>query len=155
MFDPVRSSLTWPLKIQALSYSTTTTARDHMGPHGTTWDIPVCSFQARSNRRHVARTDVGALNGGLGGTETQTDLLVPSSATLSRSGGLCSDLRVREDVRLLLESSLRLDGQLGRPEQRLATRLFEYRRSIAMKTDILNYPSRAGTVSRGRVVVSG
>lgn len=31
MFDPVRSSLTWPLKSQALSHSTTTTAWDHMG----------------------------------------------------------------------------------------------------------------------------
>jgi hypothetical protein len=58
--------------------------------------------------------DVAALNGGLGGSETQTDVLVPSSATLARSGGLGLGLRVLEDVRLLLESTLRLDGQLGR-----------------------------------------
>jgi hypothetical protein len=58
--------------------------------------------------------DVAALNGGLGGTETQTDILVPSSATLSRSGRLGLDLGVLEDMRLLLESTLGLDGQLGR-----------------------------------------
>lgn len=64
----------------------------------------------------IPHTDVAALNGGLGGTETQTDVLVPSSATLARSGALGSGLRVLEDVRLLLESTLRLDGQLGRPD---------------------------------------
>lgn len=64
----------------------------------------------------VARTDVAALNGGLGGTEAQTDILVPSAAVLARSGGLGLGLRVKEDVRLLLESTLRLDGQFGRPE---------------------------------------
>lgn len=58
--------------------------------------------------------DVAALNGGLGGSETQTDVLIPSSATLARSGALGLGLRVLEDVRLLLESTLRLDGQLGR-----------------------------------------
>lgn len=42
--------------------------------------------------------DVGALNGVLGGTETQTDILVPSPVTgvLARS----ADLVVQEDVRL-------------------------------------------------------
>lgn len=63
----------------------------------------------------VLRTDVAALNGGLGGTETQTDILVPSAAVLARSGGLSLGLGVLEDVRLLLESTLRLDGQFGRP----------------------------------------
>lgn len=58
--------------------------------------------------------DVAALNGGLGGSETQTDVLIPSSAALARSGALGLGLRVLEDVRLLLESTLRLDGQLGR-----------------------------------------
>lgn len=58
--------------------------------------------------------DVATLNGSLGGTETQTDILVPSSATLAWSGGLGLGLGVEEDVRLLLESTLRLDGQLGR-----------------------------------------
>ena len=60
----------------------------------------------------IARTDVAALNGGLGGTETQTDVLVPSAATLSRTSGLGLGLRVLEDG-LLLESTLRLDGKLG------------------------------------------
>lgn len=76
--------------------------------------LPKCF--PRSNIFHLPRTDVAALNGGLGGTETQADVLVPSSATLARSGALGSGLRVLEDVRLLLESTLRLDGQLGRPD---------------------------------------
>ena len=63
----------------------------------------------------IPRTDVAALNGGLGGTETQTDVLVPSATTLARTSALRLDLGVLEDVRLLLESTLRLDGQLGRP----------------------------------------
>lgn len=58
--------------------------------------------------------DVAALNGSLGGTETQTNILVPSSSSLTRSGALGLGLGVQEDVRLLLESTLRLDGQLGR-----------------------------------------
>lgn len=62
-----------------------------------------------------AHTDVAALNGGLGSTESQTDVLVPSSSVLSRAGGLGLDLGVLEDVRLLLESALGLDCQLGRP----------------------------------------
>lgn len=80
-----------------------------------------CRFRSLSSKISqvsilIARTDVAALNGGLGGSETQTDVLVPSSATLARSGGLGLGLRVLEDVRLLLESTLRLDGQLGRPD---------------------------------------
>lgn len=62
-----------------------------------------------------AHTNVAALNGGLGGTETQTDILVPSSSALAGSGALGLGLGVLEDVRLLLESALRLDGQFGRP----------------------------------------
>jgi hypothetical protein len=61
------------------------------------------------------RTDVRTFNGSLGGTETQTDILVPSSSALARLGGLGLNLGVKEDVRLLLESTLRLDGQLGGP----------------------------------------
>lgn len=60
------------------------------------------------------RTDVGALNGSLGRPEAETDFLVPSATTLSDSLGLGLGLGVQEDVRLLLESALRLDGQLGR-----------------------------------------
>lgn len=57
-------------------------------------------------------TDVGTLNGGLGGTETETDILVPAAAGGGLLGGSLG-LGVKEDVRLLLESALRLDGQLG------------------------------------------
>ena len=60
-------------------------------------------------------TDIAALNGGLGSPESQSDILVVSSATFSHSLGLCgSALLVGEDVRLLLESALALDGQFGR-----------------------------------------
>lgn len=79
----------------------------------------MCSSKSR-NLKSVERTDVAALNGGLGGSETQTDVLVPSSATLARSGALGLGLRVLEDVRLLLESTLRLDGQLGRPDAKVS-----------------------------------
>lgn len=57
-------------------------------------------------------TDVVALDGILGSTETKTDLLVPA-AGLANLLGLSLALGVEEDVRLLLESALRLDGQLG------------------------------------------
>ena len=63
----------------------------------------------------VFHTDVGSLNGSLWRLEAQTDILVPSSSTLS--GSLRFDgtlLVIQEDVRLLLESALALDGQLGR-----------------------------------------
>ena len=79
--------------------------------------LAIFVFVLRPQNSHIlnsfARTDVAALNGGLRGSETQTNVLVPSSATLARSGGLGLGLRVLEDVRLLLESTLRLDGQLG------------------------------------------
>lgn len=52
--------------------------------------------------------NVGTLDSSLWGLEAQTSILVPSS---SPSGGL--DLWVVEDVRLLLESSFRLNGQLS------------------------------------------
>lgn len=71
---------------------------------------------SNGNPSSLARTDVAALNGGLGGAETQTNVLVPSSSALAGSGALGLGLGVQEDVRLLLESTLALDGQLGRPE---------------------------------------
>lgn len=55
--------------------------------------------------------DVLALNGSLGGTEAQTDILVPPATTLAGTLGLA--LGDKRDMRLLLESALRLDGQLG------------------------------------------
>lgn len=90
-----------------------------------------------------ARTDVAALNSVDGGTETQTNVLVPSSSTLARSGALGLGLGVQEDVRLLLESTLRLDGQLGRPGINVSTKQSSSkgRAALSCKTDILNYPS--------------
>jgi hypothetical protein len=59
-------------------------------------------------------TNVVALDGGLGGPEAQTDVLVPSPATFSDTLGLAAlALGVQEDVRLLLESALTLDSQFG------------------------------------------
>jgi hypothetical protein len=60
----------------------------------------------------VQRTDVGALNGSLGGTETKTDILVPAATTLARASRLRLGLLVLEDG-LLLERALRLDGEFG------------------------------------------
>jgi hypothetical protein len=61
----------------------------------------------------TSHTDVASLNGGLWGSESQSNVLVPSSTTLANSGGLGLRLRVEEDVRLLLESALRLYGKFG------------------------------------------
>ena len=61
----------------------------------------------------ASHTNVRTLNGGLWGPETQTDVLVPSPATLSDSVALALGLCVREDVRLLLERALALDSQFG------------------------------------------
>lgn len=63
-------------------------------------------------------TNVGAVNGGLGGPESKTDVLVPSPATLSGPLGLAALLLgVQEDVGLLLESALALDSQFGRHDR--------------------------------------
>lgn len=61
----------------------------------------------------MPHTDEVALNGSLGGTESKTNVLVPSPA-LANLLALGLGLRVKEDVRLLLERTFRLDGQLGR-----------------------------------------
>ena len=58
-------------------------------------------------------TDVCALNGGLWGLESQTNVLIPSSSSLSDSTLSRADLAGEEDVGLLLESTLRLHCQLG------------------------------------------
>ena len=63
----------------------------------------------------MPRTDVVAFNGVLRCPEAQTDVLVPSPATLSDSLGLAAlSLRVEEDVWLFLERALALDCQFGR-----------------------------------------
>lgn len=58
-------------------------------------------------------TDVASLDGGLRSPESQPNLLVPSSPTLTDRGRLGLLLVVEEDVRLLLESALRLHCQFG------------------------------------------
>lgn len=59
-------------------------------------------------------TNVVSLNSSLWCSETQANILVPSSSTLSDSLALRLYFGVGEDVRLLQKRTLRLDGQLGR-----------------------------------------
>lgn len=59
-------------------------------------------------------TNVVSLDGGLWRPEAQTNVLVPSSSTLSDRLALGLYFGVGEDVRLLHKGTLRLDGQLGR-----------------------------------------
>ncbi len=54
------------------------------------------------------RTDVLALNGSLGGAETQTNVLVPSPTTLARPGGLDLGLAVEEDYGVAVVSAAAL-----------------------------------------------
>lgn len=86
-------------------------------------EVGVVSVVEVAKSSLVERTNVGTLNSGVGGTETQTNVLVPSAATLARTSALGLDLGVLENVRLLLESTLRLDGQLGRPTQQRSVTL--------------------------------
>ena len=60
----------------------------------------------------IAHTNVVTLNRRLWCPETQSNVLVPSSSTLSNAG-LRLRLGVQEDVRLLLERTLRLHGEFG------------------------------------------
>lgn len=59
------------------------------------------------------RTNVVAFNRRLWRSESQSNVFVPSSSSLSDSAGLGLCLRVQEDVRLLLEGALRLHGKFG------------------------------------------
>ena len=77
--------------------------------HGT---VPVPRVLSQFSRK-VPHTDVVSFNGGLWCSEPQSNVLVPSSSTLADSAGLRLGLGVEEDVRLLLESALRLHGQFG------------------------------------------
>lgn len=72
-----------------------------------------CDRRSHEEQLQVVHTNVAALDGSLGSTESQTNVLVPSPA-LSNALALCLGLGVEEDVRLLLERTFRLDGQLGR-----------------------------------------
>ena len=59
-------------------------------------------------------TNVCSLNSVLRGPEAQTDILIPSPATLSLALALAGlRLVVEEDMRLLLVSALALDSELG------------------------------------------
>ena len=58
-------------------------------------------------------TDVGTLNGGLWRSEAQTNIFEPSSTSLAALALRRLGLVVEEDMRLLLESALGLDSQLG------------------------------------------
>lgn len=58
-------------------------------------------------------TDVVSLNRGLGCPEAQSNVLVPSASSLADSARLGLRLGVEEDVRLLLESALRLNSEFG------------------------------------------
>jgi hypothetical protein len=59
-------------------------------------------------------TDVCSLNGSFRCSEAQSNVFVPSSATLSNPVALRFRLVVEENVRLLLKGALRLDCQFGR-----------------------------------------
>jgi hypothetical protein len=61
----------------------------------------------------ITHTNIVALNGGLWCSESQSNVLVPSSSALANSGGLRLRLGVQEYVRLLLERALRLHGKFG------------------------------------------
>lgn len=61
----------------------------------------------------ASRTDVGAIDGGLGGSEAETNVLVETGALAARLGGLDLGLGLETNVRLLEESTLALDSQLG------------------------------------------
>lgn len=55
----------------------------------------------------IQRTNIGSLYSGLRGLEAQSNVFVPSSATLSHSLALCAlGFRVEEDMRLLLKGTL-------------------------------------------------
>jgi hypothetical protein len=62
--------------------------------------------------------DVGTLNGVLGGTETQTDVLVPSPVAGVLAGS--ADLVVQEDVRLSRRISIEEDFYRGRTLRRVS-----------------------------------
>jgi hypothetical protein len=68
----------------------------HLGGHDSSGEDTATDGDHAGERALLV--DVGSLNGGLGGTETQTNVLVPSPAAsvLARS----ADLVVKEDVRL-------------------------------------------------------
>lgn len=75
----------------------------HLGGHDGTGEDTATDGDHAGERALLV--DVVALNGGLGGTETQTDILIPSpgAGVLARTAGLV----VEEDVRLSQRISIR------------------------------------------------
>ena len=68
----------------------------------------------KTRRRRTTLTDVAALNGSLGGSESQPDIFEPSPTGLANLLALRGlRLVVEEDVRLLLVGTLGLDCQFG------------------------------------------
>ena len=72
--------------------------------------VRVCAIACKS----TFLTDVGSLDGSFRCSEAQSNVFVPSSATLSNSVALHFRLVVEENMRLLLKGALRLDCQFGR-----------------------------------------
>jgi len=68
----------------------------HLGRHDGTGEDTATDGDHAGERALLV--DVGALNGGLWGTETQTDILIPSPVASVLAGS--ADLVVQEDVRL-------------------------------------------------------
>lgn len=75
----------------------------HLGGHDGTGEDTATDGDHAGERALLV--DVGALNGGLGGTETQTDILVPSPGAGVLAG--TTSLVVLEDVRLSQRISIR------------------------------------------------
>lgn len=76
----------------------------HLGGHDGTGEDTATDGDHAGERALLV--DVGTLNGGLGGTETQTNILVPSpgAGVLARAAGLV----VQEDVRLSRRISIEI-----------------------------------------------
>lgn len=83
----------------------------HLGGHNS------ASENAAADRDETSKwtllVNVFSVDSSLGGLETQTDILIPSSAVLARPSATGLDLMVEKDVRLLLESLFALDGKFG------------------------------------------
>lgn len=77
------------------------------------WTFP--HFRLWGNDQELERTYVGSLNRSLWRPESKSNVLVPSSPAFAHLLALRAlHLRVKEYVRLFLESPLRLHGQFGR-----------------------------------------
>ena len=74
---------------------------------------PLPSIQYQSSKIECPHTDVATLNGSLGRPESETDILVVTTASVLPLDLSTLALCVGEDVRLLLVSALALDSQFG------------------------------------------